>query len=98
MALRWASARRVVIAAWLSRLAARASFFALGFDLHLATHGDDAILLNVDQQDAKAEKNFGELKRSSKPVRDWAAQPLSDGLRGKAVSGNPDNDHKNRSA
>ncbi len=30
----------------------------------------------------KAEKNFEELKRNSKPVRDWAAQPLPDGLRG----------------
>jgi len=43
----------------------------------------------------KAEKNFEELKRNSKPVRDWAAQPLPDGLRGKAGSGNPDKGRKN---
>ncbi|MNF01028.1 hypothetical protein D3C80_1999560 [compost metagenome] len=35
----------------------------------------------------KAEKNFEDLKRNSKPVRDWAAQPLPDGLRGKASAG-----------
>jgi LysB family phage lysis regulatory protein len=44
----------------------------------------------------KAEKNFEELKRNSKPVRDWAAQPLPDGLRGKAVSGNKDSGSKGR--
>jgi len=44
----------------------------------------------------KAEKNFEELKRNSKPVRDWAAQPLPDGLRGKAASGNKDNGSKSR--
>lgn len=44
----------------------------------------------------KAEKNFEELKRNSKPVRDWAAQPLPDGLRGKAASGNKDNGGKSR--
>ncbi|ETF07990.1 hypothetical protein [Pseudomonas moraviensis] len=43
----------------------------------------------------KAEKNFEELKRNSKPVRDWAAQPLPDGLRGKASAGNPDKGRKN---
>ncbi|WP_282352159.1 hypothetical protein [Pseudomonas sp. PS01303] len=43
----------------------------------------------------KAEKNFEELKRNSKPVRDWAAQPLPDGLRGKASSGNPGKGGKN---
>lgn len=42
----------------------------------------------------KAEKNFEELKRNSKPVRDWAAQPLPDGLRGKAGGGNPDKGRK----
>jgi LysB family phage lysis regulatory protein len=31
----------------------------------------------------KARKDFEDLKRSSKPVRDWAAQPLPDGLRTK---------------
>ncbi|MGY2320413.1 hypothetical protein [Pseudomonas azotoformans] len=43
----------------------------------------------------KAEKNFEELKRNSKPVRDWAAQPLPDGLRGKAGTGNPEKGRKN---
>ena len=42
----------------------------------------------------KAEKNFEELKRNSKPVRDWAAQPLPDGLRGKAGSGDKDSGRK----
>jgi LysB family phage lysis regulatory protein len=42
----------------------------------------------------KAKKDFDDLKRNSKPVRDWAAQPLPDGLRGKAVSG--DKDHGNK--
>jgi LysB family phage lysis regulatory protein len=38
----------------------------------------------------QARKDFEQLKRTSKPVRDWAAQPLPDGLRGKpaASSGN----------
>lgn len=44
----------------------------------------------------KAEKNFEELKRNSKPVRDWAAQPLPDGLRGKAASGDKDSGGKSR--
>lgn len=44
----------------------------------------------------KAEKNFEDLKRNSKPVRDWAAQPLPDGLRGKAGSSNKDNSSKAR--
>lgn len=43
----------------------------------------------------KARKDFEELKRNSKPVRDWAAQPLPDGLRGKASAGNPDKGRKN---
>ena len=38
----------------------------------------------------KAEKNFEDLKRNSKPVRDWAAQPLPDGLRGKAGGSDKD--------
>lgn len=42
----------------------------------------------------KAEKNFEQLKRTSPPVRDWAAQPLPDGLRGKP-SGNKDVRPKN---
>jgi LysB family phage lysis regulatory protein len=42
----------------------------------------------------KARKDFDDLKRNSKPVRDWAAQPLPDGLRGKAASGNKDHNNK----
>lgn len=43
----------------------------------------------------KARKDFEDLKRNSKPVRDWAAQPLPDGLRGKAASGNKGSSRKN---
>lgn len=43
----------------------------------------------------KARKDFEELKRNSKPVRDWAAQPLPDGLRGKAGGSNKDPGLKN---
>lgn len=43
----------------------------------------------------KARKDFEDLKRNSKPVRDWAAQPLPDGLRGKAGSGNKGPGSKN---
>jgi LysB family phage lysis regulatory protein len=43
----------------------------------------------------KARKDFEDLKRNSKPVRDWAAQPLPDGLRGKPGSGNKDTGRKN---
>ncbi|TDV43768.1 LysB family phage lysis regulatory protein [Pseudomonas graminis] len=42
----------------------------------------------------KAKKDFDDLKRNSKPVRDWAAQPLPDGLRGKAASGNKNHGNK----
>ncbi|MEX6666806.1 hypothetical protein [Pseudomonas sp. W2-17] len=42
----------------------------------------------------KARKEFDDLKRASKPVRDWAAQPLPDGLRGKVASVNKDHSHK----
>ncbi|KGS12334.1 hypothetical protein ALQ50_04082 [Pseudomonas coronafaciens pv. coronafaciens] len=35
----------------------------------------------------QARKEFENLKRNSKPVRDWAAQPLPDGLRGKPSAG-----------
>ena len=45
----------------------------------------------------KARKDFEELKRNSKPVRDWAAQPLPDGLRGKAGGSNKDSGRTNRS-
>ena len=44
----------------------------------------------------RAEKNFEDLKRNSKPVRDWAAQPIPDGLRGKAAGGNKDSGSKSR--
>ncbi|QQN27866.1 hypothetical protein [Pseudomonas syringae group genomosp. 3] len=44
----------------------------------------------------KARKDFDDLKRTSKPVRDWASQPLPDGLRGKASSGNKDVSGSNR--
>ena len=43
----------------------------------------------------QARKNFEDLKRNSKPVRDWAAQPLPDGLRSKASSGNKNQRAKN---
>jgi LysB family phage lysis regulatory protein len=43
----------------------------------------------------KARKDFEDLKRNSKPVRDWAAQPLPDGLRGKGAGGNKNNGSKN---
>jgi LysB family phage lysis regulatory protein len=43
----------------------------------------------------KAEKNFENLKRNSPAVRDWAAQPLPDGLRGKPGGGNKDPGSKN---
>ena len=47
-----------------------------------------------EEKAKKARKDFDDLKRNSKPVRDWAAQPLPDGLRGKAASGHKDNSHK----
>ncbi|MFW3166085.1 hypothetical protein WBQ28_16510 [Pseudomonas syringae pv. syringae] len=41
--------------------------------------------LKASEDKAKrARKEFEDLKRNSKPVRDWASQPLPDGLRGKA--------------
>lgn len=52
---------------------------------------DLAKRLKASQDKAKkAEKNFEDLKRNSKPVRDWAAQPLPDGLRGKAGGSDKD--------
>ncbi|VVN80952.1 MULTISPECIES: hypothetical protein [Pseudomonas] len=52
---------------------------------------DLAKRLRASQDKAKkAEKNFEDLKRNSKPVRDWAAQPLPDGLRGKAGGSDKD--------
>ncbi len=47
-----------------------------------------------EEKARKAKKDFDDLKRTNKPVRDWAAQPLPDGLRGKAASGNKDDSHK----
>ncbi|KPB96511.1 hypothetical protein ALQ72_01100 [Pseudomonas syringae pv. maculicola] len=35
----------------------------------------------------QARKEFEDLKRNNKPVRDWASQPLPDGLRGKPATG-----------
>jgi hypothetical protein len=59
---------------------------------------DLAKRLRASQDKAKkAEKNFEDLKRNSKPVRDWAAQPLPDGLRGKAGGSDKDPGRKNRS-
>lgn len=42
----------------------------------------------------QARADFEKLKRNSKPVRDWAAQPLPDGLRG--TGSNKDNSGKAR--
>ena len=56
---------------------------------------DLAKRIKVSEKKAeKARKEFEDLKRSSKPVRDWAAQPLPDGLRGKANGGNKDSSRK----
>lgn len=56
--------------------------------------------LKASEDKAKqARKDFEELKRNSKPVRDWAALPLPDGLRGKsATGGSKDNSGKAGSA
>jgi LysB family phage lysis regulatory protein len=54
-------------------------------------------LQDSEQKALKARKDFEQLKRTSKPVRDWAAQPLPDGLRGKpAATGGKDNGGKAR--
>ncbi|MCS4310242.1 LysB family phage lysis regulatory protein [Pseudomonas sp. BIGb0381] len=59
---------------------------------------DLAKRLRASQDKAKkAEKNFEDLKRNSKPVRDWAAQPLPDGLRGRAGGSDKGPGSKNRS-
>ncbi|KTB97122.1 hypothetical protein [Pseudomonas sp. ICMP 10191] len=45
----------------------------------------------------QARKEFEDLKRNNKPVRDWASQPLPDGLRGKPATGSgKDNSGKAR--
>ncbi|WAT26744.1 hypothetical protein [Pseudomonas sp. GXZC] len=52
---------------------------------------DLARRLKASQDKAKkAEKNFEDLKRNNEPVRDWAAQPLPDGLRSKAGGNDKD--------
>ncbi|AZF09551.1 Glutamate synthase [NADPH] large chain [Pseudomonas sp. R2-37-08W] len=43
----------------------------------------------------KARKDFEDLKQTNKPVRDWAAQPIPDGLRSKAGGGDEDRGRKN---
>ena len=49
-----------------------------------------------EQKAQQARKDFEQLKRTSKPVRDWAAQPLPNGLRGKPATGSgEDNSAKN---
>ncbi|WP_296261642.1 MULTISPECIES: hypothetical protein [unclassified Pseudomonas] len=49
-----------------------------------------------EQKALQARKDFEQLKRTSKPVRDWAAQPLPDGLRGKPGRAGKDNNGKAR--
>ncbi|KAI2693126.1 hypothetical protein [Pseudomonas sp. TNT3] len=62
-----------------------------------AYSADLALRIKASEQKAdKARKDFEQLKRNSKPVRDWAAQPLPDGLRSKAASGNKDPSGKDR--
>lgn len=54
----------------------------------------------IKASEAKAKQartDYEKLKRNSKPVRDWAAQPLPDGLRGKPAKpagGDKDNGTK----
>ncbi|KPX79135.1 hypothetical protein ALP66_04084 [Pseudomonas amygdali pv. photiniae] len=53
--------------------------------------------LKASEDKAKrARKDFDDLKRTNKPVRDWASQPLPDGLRGKAGGGNKNVSGSNR--
>ncbi|UPT38885.1 hypothetical protein [Pseudomonas amygdali] len=53
--------------------------------------------LKASEDKAKrARKDFERLKTDSKPVRDWAAQPLPDGLRGKAGADNKNISSPNR--
>ncbi len=49
-----------------------------------------------EQKALQARKDFEQLKRTSKPVRDWAAQPLPDGLRSKPAATGKDKDGKAR--
>jgi LysB family phage lysis regulatory protein len=58
----------------------------------------------IKASEAKAKQartDYEKLKRNSKPVRDWAPQPLPDGLRGKpasATGGDKDDGSKARGA
>jgi LysB family phage lysis regulatory protein len=62
-----------------------------------AYSADLALRIKASEQKAdKARKDFEKLKRNSKPVRDWAAQPLPDGLRSRSGSGNNDPSGKDR--
>lgn len=65
--------------------AARNAAYAADLSKRIKTSEDKA---------KKARKEFDDLKRNSPAVRSWATQPLPDGLRGKAVSGNKDNGNK----
>ncbi|WP_341524295.1 hypothetical protein AABC73_20590 [Pseudomonas sp. G.S.17] len=65
--------------------------------LRNATYTADlARRIKASEDKAKqARKEFETLKRNSKPVRDWANQPLPDGLRGKAPGSDKDQRAKN---
>ena len=57
---------------------------------------DLAKRIKASEDKAKhARKEFETLKRNSKPVRDWANQPLPDRLRGKAPGSDKDQRPKN---
>lgn len=61
-----------------------------------AYSADLAQRIKVSEQKAEeARKDFEDLKNNSKAVRDWAAQHLPDGLRGKVSSSNKDRGLKN---
>jgi len=60
-----------------------------------ATYTADLAQRIKASEDEQARKEFETLKRSSKPVRDWAAQPLPNGLRGKAPGSDKDKRPKN---
>jgi LysB family phage lysis regulatory protein len=52
-------------------------------------------LKDSEKKATKARKDFDDLKRTNKPVRDWANQRIPDGLRGKpAASSGKDNSGK----
>lgn len=62
------------------------------------------LAMRIKASEAKAKRartDYENLKRNSKPVRDWSAQPLPDGLRGKPakpVGSDKDNGTKARGA